>query len=176
MEEWKAIPGYEYYQISSLGRIKTSDRKVNSIQGTRTVKGQIKQPTDNGNGYLIISLNKDGRRKNFYVHRLVAEAFLEKGPEDTVVNHKDYNTKNNNVDNLEWCTTKENVLYSADRMKHPKKAFQPSAKTGEKYVRYRKERQRYVVKYSGKSYGSFAELEDAVKRRDEVLHGIDITR
>lgn len=62
-----------------------------------------------------------------------ADAFLphEKGKD--VVNHKDHNRHNNSVENLEWCTQKENVRLSADRMMHEKTKCKPT-NTGEKYI------------------------------------------
>lgn len=63
----------------------------------------------NGRKYRKVQLSKGAKgRKNFYVHRLVAEAFLAPDLERTHVNHKDYDTSNNGVDNLEWVTQQEN--------------------------------------------------------------------
>lgn len=65
--------------------------------------------SDNGAGYLTIGANE----KRFYVHRLVAEAYLEKPSEKhTQVNHKDGNKSNNHVDNLEWITPSENIRHA----------------------------------------------------------------
>lgn len=66
------------------------------------------------NGYLRVYLRNDdtNKREDVYVHRIIAELFLDKPEGKDVVNHKDCNTKNNCVDNLEWVTTKENVDYA----------------------------------------------------------------
>lgn len=114
-EVWKDIRGYEkYYQISNLGRVRSLDRIIKDEKNNRTfnIKGKIITPTDNGNGYLIIGLRKNGKRKNKYIHRLVAEAFLDKCDGQEYINHIDFNKKNNNISNLEWCTQKENINYS----------------------------------------------------------------
>ena len=114
-EVWKDIRGYEkYYQISNLGRVRSLDRIIKDEKNNRTfnIKGKIITPTDNGNGYLIIGLRKNGKRNNKYIHRLVAEAFLDKCDGQEYINHIDFNKKNNNISNLEWCTQKENINYS----------------------------------------------------------------
>lgn len=66
------------------------------------------------NGYLRVYMRNDNtnKREDVYVHRIIAGLFLDKPEGKDVVNHKDCNTKNNCVDNLEWVTTKENVDYA----------------------------------------------------------------
>lgn len=119
-EGWKDIKGYEgYYQISNRGNVKSLDRVLNQWfkhgrYEDRQIKGQPLATTDNGNGYLIVSLNKNNKRKNHYVHRLVAEHFIGSIPTDYTVNHKDFNRKNNNVDNLEIITQFDNVQHALE--------------------------------------------------------------
>lgn len=176
MEVWKDIKGYEgFYQISSCGRIK-SIGFIKSLFGKEykhIKRDLILTPTDNGNGYLIVFLKKRGVRKNHYVHRLVAEHFVENPKLKKCVNHKDYNTKNNNADNLEWVTQKENIHHSAERMKHPKKICKQS-NTGEKYITKRGEKYRVVVKQHNVDK-TLATLDEAIKYRNEVLYGFGIT-
>lgn len=99
-EIWKDIPKYEgFYEISNHGNV----RKKNG----RRLKGQT-------NGlYREIMLTKNGKRKKYKIHRLVAEVFLEKPKDENavIINHKDENPSNNHVDNLEWCTYKYNTNY-----------------------------------------------------------------
>lgn len=105
-EVWKDIPGFEgRYQISNLGNIK-------SINWRNTNKERLMVPQDNGHGYKWIGL-RDGSpiKKQFYIHRLVAQAFIPNPNNLPQVNHKDGNTKNNCVDNLEWCTANYNLSY-----------------------------------------------------------------
>ena len=125
-EIWRPIPGYETaYEVSSFGRVRSLPRtrlEKNCYGGTslRTDKGCMLALSDNGNGYAYVSLRKNGKRKHFYVHRLVAEVFLGKpGNNGSVVDHLDHNRRNNAVGNLEWVTQKENINRSKHLMRHP---------------------------------------------------------
>ena len=74
-------------------------------------KEKILKPAADGGGYLYVSLHKDNKAKNHKVHRLVANAFIENPEGLNEVNHKDEDKTNNTVDNLEWCSHKENCNY-----------------------------------------------------------------
>lgn len=168
MEQWKDIKEYEgIYQISDKGNVRSlmkwEVQKRNYVHCTKLLN-----PTDNGNGYLIISLSKKRKRKNFYIHRLVAEHFVPNtNDKNKVVNHLDFDKRNNKASNLEWCTQKENVLYSRDRMCKPKN--KTNTNTGEKYISYKKSKSRYEVTVSRKFIGTFKTLKEAVARRDNYL-------
>lgn len=115
MEIWKSIQDYEgIYECSSLGRIRSLDRYVldSKRQIYFFVKGCELKPRKNKNGYLQVSLNKKGKRKMAYVHRIIAETFLEKIKDKNTINHIDGDKNNNCVDNLEWCTYSENNKHS----------------------------------------------------------------
>ena len=73
-------------------------------------KKNLKQ-NDNGHGYLTVSICISGKPRTRYVHRLIAEAFLENPNMLPEVNHKDENPGNNRLDNLEWCDSKYNKNY-----------------------------------------------------------------
>lgn len=115
MEEWKDIKGYEgLYQVSNQGRVKSLEKTYNvGYGGEKHQKERILIPTEVGNGYLHVTLCKNGGKKYKRVHRLVAEAFIPNPNKYDVVNHKDENQKNNNVDNLEWCTQAYNNAYGS---------------------------------------------------------------
>ena len=114
-EIWKDVKGYEgLYQVSNLGRIKSSKRKVHA--GRNRTRWQYERIMSNyrtnGNGYKIVGLNKEGKSKNKYIHRLVAETFLENPNNYKYINHKDENKANNCVSNLEFCTAQYNCTYN----------------------------------------------------------------
>tara|TARA_R110000851_G_C12789186_1_gene536185 strand:+ start:120 stop:635 length:516 start_codon:yes stop_codon:yes gene_type:complete len=108
-EIWKDIHGYELlYQISNLGNVKSLERITSH---NHKKKERILVLNKNSSGYLLVSLYKNSLQKTFSVHQLVAISFLNHKPNGftLVVNHKDFNKKNNNVDNLEVVTVRENV-------------------------------------------------------------------
>lgn len=76
-----------------------------------TCEEHLLKPIVITNGYLQVYLYKDGKRKFCKIHRLVASAFLDNPDNLPQVNHKDENKTNNNVENLEWCTSKYNCNY-----------------------------------------------------------------
>lgn len=101
-EIWLPVVGFEgLYEISNMGRVKS----------LKYDKEKILKQDKNNNGYLKVCLFKEGKRKYFQTHRLVAIAFLENPNNYPCVNHKDENPSNNCVDNLEWCDAKYNTNY-----------------------------------------------------------------
>ena len=112
-EYWKPVADYEgLYEVSNWGRARSLDRWVKGRNGSvRLCKGRILKLKTNNQGYLLVTLCKNGKGKTFTVHRLVAEAFLPNTDNLPEVNHKDENKLNNNVDNLEWCNRKFNINY-----------------------------------------------------------------
>ena len=115
MEEiWKAIPDYEgYYEVSNTGKIRSVTRTIIYKNGAvhNFIGKELKQDIEKNQGYYRICLNKNGIKKTFKVHRLVALAFIPNPDNLPFVNHKDENKLNNNVDNLEWCTAEYNINY-----------------------------------------------------------------
>lgn len=98
----KRIEDLQYHYISNEGKI------YSDYSGELK---EISQYVDNKGKYKLITISEKGTRYKYLVHRLVAKAFLPNPNNLPEVNHKDYNTKNNNVDNLEWCTTQENISH-----------------------------------------------------------------
>lgn len=110
-EIWKPIKGYELsHLISNFGRIKTLSRKVKCRFGYRIIRERIIYNNKKLLSYNIVQLKRNGER--FPAHRLVAIAFIENPENKPHVNHIDGNKGNNRVDNLEWCTPRENELHS----------------------------------------------------------------
>ena len=133
--KWKDIPGYEgLYQVSNLGEIK-------SLNYRNTGKEKIIKPRKNKGGYLRVVLCKNGKQKDFLVHRLVAIAFIPNHNNYNQVNHKDENPSNNNVNNLEWCTSKYNSNYGNRNKKlsesHKGKKYPMCGLKGEKNPNHR---------------------------------------
>ena len=119
MEHWKEVVGYEgVYEVSDKGRVRSVDR-VDRIGRKR--RGQEIKPATQKNGYKFISINHDGKQKHALVHRLVAEAFLENADGLPEVNHKNENKADNSVENLEWCTHKQNHNYGTGHKKSAEK-------------------------------------------------------
>lgn len=153
-EEWKPIPGYDGYFVSNFGNVRSEKFK----------KPRIMKGSDNGYGYLVVGLCKDNVRTNHYVHRLVAQAFVANPSKLPQVNHKDYNKKNNNADNLEWTTALENTRYSLPRMHRPRKKV--CSATGYRHITLKGKHYRLNV---GREIDKiFKTLDEALKARNEI--------
>lgn len=98
MEQYKEIPFADNYLVSNLGNVK-------SKRYNKPLKGQL-----NNCGYYRVQIGSVKNRH--FIHRLVAETFLEKDFDREFVNHIDGNKLNNNVENLEWVTRSENDIHA----------------------------------------------------------------
>lgn len=114
MENWYDLKGYEgEYEISNLFNVRSLDRIVKrpGSKGDMKVKGKnLKQFLDN-NGYLRVSI----KGKFHSLHRLIALNFIPRKEGQIIVNHKDGNKQNNNLENLEWCNYYENNNHCINR-------------------------------------------------------------
>lgn len=113
-EIWKDIQGYEgFYQISNLGNVKSLERVIDKGNGIlQHRKERIMNKRESVDGYYIAKLNVNKKSKSIAIHILVARHFIDNPNNYPEVNHKDCNRKNNQVDNLEWCTHQQNVEHS----------------------------------------------------------------
>lgn len=134
-EIWKDVKDYEgLYQISNLG----------NIRGMKSNKVLVLSSSPSG--YKFIRLFKKSKGKNYRIHRLVAEAFIPNVKNLPFVNHKDENTGNNCVDNLEWCTASYNINYGNRNNKAAKKISIWRKKKGSDYSpRERKKVAQYTL-------------------------------
>lgn len=120
-----------FYEVSNKGEVRSialwSSRYNKVIIRKKPLL--LKQETTH-DGYKRVVICMYGKKRHYAVHRLVAEVFIENPKNLPCVNHKDENTKNNCVDNLEWCTWKENSNYGTlpKRISKRMKDNHPSAK------------------------------------------------
>lgn len=110
-EIWKPVLDYiGFYDASNYGRVRSLDRYEVVGKTKRFRKGRILKPCKKKNGYLYVRLSKNGITKNFYVHRLVYEAFNGTIPDGYEVNHiNEIKTDNRYPENLNLMTSKENA-------------------------------------------------------------------
>lgn len=111
-ETWKDIKGYEgLYQVSNLGRIKSLEREIfHPLTNTYVLHPEqiLKISKGKRDRYYLVGLHQNGKLKTFSVHRLVAIAFIPNPDNKPQIDHIDGNKINNVVENLRWCTAKEN--------------------------------------------------------------------
>lgn len=148
-EEWKGIKGYENkYQISNLGRVRSLDR-IDS-RGERR-KGKILKGRRNKYGYMKVALY-DKIPKEKFIHRLVAEAFIDNPCNHPIINHKDEDKSNNNVLNLEWCSCSYNVSYGTSRIRSSQNTNYEAKVKNTNYksigIKNREHRKKIVYQYS----------------------------
>lgn len=111
-EIWKSITNYNgYYEVSNKGRIKSLNRTIFHPRGNLNLKESILKYSKNKNGYHQVVLQKNGDKKSFKIHRLVAIEFVNNPNNLEEVNHKDNDKSNNQDDNIEWTTTRENTCH-----------------------------------------------------------------
>lgn len=105
-EKWLPVVGYEgIYEVSNLGRVKSLSNSKSRKE--KILKQQIR------NGYFSVDLSKKHEKtKKFFVHRLVAIAFIPNPENKEQVNHLDADKLNNKLTNLQWATRKENIAHA----------------------------------------------------------------
>lgn len=120
-EIWVKIPGFNgRYEVSSRGR----------VRGRWVLK-----PYMTKDGYLVAQLREDGKTRKFRINRLVATVFIPNPENLPQVNHKNENKTDNRVENLEWCTAKQNINSGTCIMRRARKQGVPVVcnTTGEIY-------------------------------------------
>lgn len=161
MEEWKDIKEYEgQYQVSNYGRVRSLDRTV--TQKTRwgsyqsyIKKGKILKGGVFSNDYLFCALGR--KSKNYLIHRLVAEAFIQNPQNKPIVDHINGNNQDNRVENLRWCDHKENSNF-------------PIAKTRMRNGQVSKEVYQYTK--NGEFVKKYTSLNEAARENNYSLSNI----
>ena len=157
-EIWKPIKGFDGYYVSNYGRVANGKTLRGSKRSGQPLKIQKKCKS----GRLYVALIKDGKQYNFYLSRLVAEAFIPNPEGKPQVNHKDTDKHNNRVGNLEWATNSENQIHAY--------------KTGLNYVTGRAGRKKKPVcklnLNTGEVIGTYKSLADA--GRENGLYSANI--
>jgi hypothetical protein len=95
-EIWRSIDGYDNYEVSTHGRVRNA------------ATARILKPFIQSSGYLQVSLYKDKKERKFYIHRLVAQEFIDNPDDKQFADHIDNDRTNNSVNNLRWASGKEN--------------------------------------------------------------------
>lgn len=123
MEIWNDISGYNgLYQISTLGRVRSLKNKKAKIL-SQAFK----------DGYKVISLYRNGNGRMFRVHRLVALSFIDNPKRKPCIDHINGMRDDNRVENLRWCTKKENANYDIAIMNYRNNAISKRGKNVRQY-------------------------------------------
>ena len=133
-EIWKDIIGYEgIYMVSNYSRVKTLSKIFDTKNGTkRRITRESEVFTRLQYGYCAGSLRKNNVTKPFYLHRVVAQAFIENPENKPHINHIDCDRANNNLSNLEWVTPQENATHASLNDRLPKGKKHHKARSVEK--------------------------------------------
>lgn len=107
MEIWKTINSFPNYEVSNFG----------SVRNTKT--GNMLKVATNNSGYKLVCLSNKNKKRTGYIHRLVAESFINTNLDTrtSVVNHVDGDKSNNTIKNLEWASYSQNAHHSRSRLK-----------------------------------------------------------
>ena len=105
MEIWRKIEGHYTCSVSTHGRVRND------------ITGKILKQNDNGKGYMYVRFIEDKKLYKYYVHRLVAQAFIPNPDNLSDVNHIDEVKQNNNLSNLEWLSHRDNIMHGTCRLR-----------------------------------------------------------
>jgi hypothetical protein len=138
-------------QVEYLG----ASYKIDKDGNVYNSKGKIMKPQISNSGYKFVVLKIDGKPRSKFVHRALALAFIETIEGKDIVNHKDGNKLNNNLNNLEWCTRSENIKHMYDTGLKKYRPMHYKNKFGAEHNRSKK----VLCVTDGKSFGSMSEAE-----------------
>lgn len=154
MMEWRKIKNFENYSVSNDGKVRND------------ITGGVLKPCSSKLGYRYVNPSQNGEVKKLYVHRLVADAFIPNPHKKCQVNHINGVKTDNRVENLEWCTSRENHLHRSRTLgikqdnEHMKKMGELAQKSHHKSV---------ICLETGVIYESVVEAANAIKRSPTSL-------
>ena len=171
-EIWKPVKGYEgLYEVSNMGNIRSVDRYVMNGNRCCLLKGKLKKAYLISTGYLMVDLCKNGQRTHYLIHRLLAEAFIPNPNNLPCIDHINTIKTDNRVENLRWCSYKENSnnpLTREHNKNRPKEVYEKILATKRKNQSYRCEVPVYYVDEDG-TKRSFKSMNEA-QRQTNVHH------
>lgn len=172
-EIWKDVEGYEvFYQISNTGKLKSLDRLI--LRNDGRINHVIEKIMIGGktpSGYIFHCLKICNKKEQKYIHRLVALHFIPNPENKPQVNHKDGNKSNNHFNNLEWCTSKENMIHAYDNGLSKKGEETRSSKLTELQVlEIRNNKYKICQEYLGLIYGVTKSCISRIQRREVWKH------
>ena len=176
-EIWKPIKYYEgLYEVSNKGNVRSVDRHVTNGIRYRLLIGKPMKTFPNSYGYLKITLSKNNKGKKYLVHRLVAEAFIPNPNNLPCIDHINTIKTDNRVENLRWCSYKENSnnpLTREHNKNRPKEVQEKRLATKRKKQSYHCEVPVYYIDEQGKKI-SFKSMNEA--QRQTNVHSSYISR
>jgi hypothetical protein len=161
MEIWKSINGYDDYQISNLGRVKSL--KYN--------KERILKPFSNSDGYLTVELRKNKDESKYCrIHNLIALAFIPNPYNKSCIDHIDRNKTNNSINNLRWVTHQENMCNISVKKNNVLQQQYISPVKYKDTTYYRIQHTRNHIRLLNKTVKT---LEEAIQLRDNFLNNCE---
>lgn len=171
-EIWKPVKGFEgLYEVSNMGNVRSVDRYVMNGNRCCLLKGKPMKPYLISTGYLMADLYKNSQRTHYLIHRLVAEAFIPNPNDLPFIDHINTIKNDNRVENLKWCTCKENMnnpLTREHNKNRPKEVYEKILATKRKKQSCHCEIPVYYIDEQGKKI-SFKSMMEA-ERQTNVHH------